>query len=92
MLSRSLADERRTVKNLSHPTCTSRAEVQEVILCLVISARTVNTFASHSLLGAELLTFLSFLLMISLLKMVPKQRAQMLTGVPGACGENSCVR
>lgn len=53
-----------------------------MVPCLVVSAHSVNTCASPSLLDATFSPFLCFLMGISLFKMVPKHRAEMLSGAP----------
>ena len=53
----------------------------ETVLCLLIPARTANKRHSHGLLTATFFTHLCLLLVISLFKIDPKPRAEVLSNV-----------
>ena len=53
----------------------------ETVLCLLISAHTANKRHSHGLLTATFFTHLCLLLVISLFKIDPKPRAEVLSNV-----------
>lgn len=68
------------MKNLSHPTCMFLAEVGTGQCSACFSSRDVNKCPCHSLLSATFSALLAFLL-ISLFKMAPKPRADVLANV-----------